>query len=75
MSTLTLRTEGDKYVAIYAAAQATLDALPATFDARIRGYLIIDRHGHELCKRANPLCPRCPLRSRCAFAKGAGKTQ
>lgn len=67
--------EGGNYVAIYAAAQRMLDALPATFDARIRGYLLIDRHGHELCKRAKPLCPSCPLRSQCAFAKAAKKTQ
>ncbi len=64
-------SEGDKYVAIYAAAQAMLDALPATFDARIRGYLLIDRHGHELCKRSKPHCRRCPLQPRCAFAKGS----
>jgi endonuclease-3 len=67
--------EGDKYVAIYAAAQRMLDALPATFDARIRGYLLVDRHGHELCKRSKPLCPRCPLQSQCAFANGSKKPQ
>jgi endonuclease III len=60
--------EGDKYVAIYAASQRILDALPATFDARITAYLLIDRHGHELCKRSKPLCARCPLQSQCAFA-------
>lgn len=67
--------EGDKYAAIYAAAQTMLAALPATFDARIRGYLLIDRHGHEICKRSKPLCRRCPLQSRCAFAKGSKKLQ
>jgi endonuclease III len=67
--------EGDKYVAIYAAAQRMLDALPATIDARIRGYLLIDRHGRELCKRSKPLCERCPLQSQCAFANGSKKPQ
>lgn len=67
--------EGDQYVAIYAAAQRMLDALPATIDARIRGYLLIDRHGRELCKRSKPLCERCPLQSQCAFAKGSKKPQ
>jgi endonuclease III len=67
--------EGDKYVATYAAALRTLDALPATFDARIRGYLLIDRHGHELCKRSKPLCQRCPLQSQCAFANNPKKPQ
>ncbi|HTC39032.1 MAG TPA: hypothetical protein VK693_08780 [Steroidobacteraceae bacterium] len=60
--------EGQKYVAIYAAAQRMLSTLPATFDDRIRGYLLVARHGHELCKRSKPLCERCPLRARCAFA-------
>ena len=60
--------EGPKYVANYAAAQRMLNTLPAVFDQRIRGYLLVARHGHELCKRSNPLCGRCPLRARCAFA-------
>jgi endonuclease III len=63
--------EGNKYVATYAAAQSILNALPTTFEARIRGYLLIERHGHDLCKRSKPLCERCPLQSRCAFAKGS----
>ncbi len=65
--------EGDKYAPIYAAAQRVLDTLPVTFDARINGYLLIDRHGHALCKRSNPLCARCPLQPRCAFANGSRK--
>ena len=60
--------EGQKYVANYADAQRMLNTLPATFDERIRGYLLVARHGHELCKRSNPLCGRCPLRAHCAFA-------
>ena len=60
--------EGDKYPAIYAAAQRTLSALPATFDARIRAYLLVSVHGRELCKRSRPLCERCPLQPQCAFA-------
>ena len=60
--------EGDKYPAIYAAAQRTLCTLPETFDARIRAYLLLSLHGRELCKRSHPLCKRCPLEARCAFA-------
>ena len=60
--------EGPKYVANNAAAQRMLNTLPATFDERIRGYLLVARHGHELCKRSNPLCGRCRLRAQCAFA-------
>jgi endonuclease III len=66
---------GDKYAATYAAAQQMQNALPAAFDARIRGYLLLSRHGRELCKRTNPACQRCPLRAVCAFAKGAKKQQ
>lgn len=64
-------SEGGKYPAIYSAAQRILDALPAVFDARIRAYLLVDHHGHALCKRSKPLCERCPLRSDCAFAIGS----
>ena len=67
--------EGDKYAATYAAAQQMQNALPAEFDARIRGYLLLSRHGRELCKRTNPACERCPLRRVCAFAKGRKKQQ
>jgi endonuclease III len=67
--------EGPKYVAVYAAAQRILNTLPATVDERIRAYLLVARHGHELCKRSNPLCERCPLRARCAFANGRKKPQ
>ena len=67
--------ESDKYVAVYAAAQRMLDVLPAAFDARIRGYLLIDRHGHELCKRSKPLCERCPLQTQCVFANPPKKPE
>lgn len=67
--------EGPKYTAVYADAQRTLNTLPTTFDARIRAYLLVARHGHEICKRTNPLCEHCPLRSQCAFANRSRKPQ
>ena len=67
--------EDDRYPAQYAAAQRLLNELPADFDARIRAYLLINRHGGELCKRAHPACDRCPLKSVCIFAKRAKKPQ
>lgn len=67
--------EGDEYTAIYAAAQRALSTLPETFDARIRAYLLVSRHGRELCKRSHPLCDRCPLQARCAFAIRTKKKQ
>lgn len=65
--------EGNQYTADYAAAQLLLDALPATYEARIRGYLLLARHARELCKRNSPACGRCPLESDCAFANRAEK--
>jgi endonuclease-3 len=59
--------EGDNYGATYAQAQRMLESLPATFDARIRAYLLISRHALDLCKRSKPLCARCQLARQCAF--------
>ena len=67
--------EGDQYSAIYAAAQRVLSTLPATFEARIRAYLLLALHGRELCKRSRPLCERCPLRPHCAFANRSKNQQ
>lgn len=59
--------EHDKYAANYADSQHMLETLAATFKPRIRAYLLVNRHGHELCKRTKPACARCPLQSNCAF--------
>jgi endonuclease III len=61
--------EDDNYAAAYAQAQRMLETLPATFEARIRAYLLINRHAQHLCKRSKPVCVRCPLASQCAFGK------
>jgi endonuclease III len=61
--------EDDNYTAAYAQAQRMLEALPPAFDARIRAYLLINRHALHLCKRGKPLCARCPLAPQCAFGK------
>lgn len=60
--------EEKNYNASYRAAQRMIDAeVPATFDARIRAYLLLKRHGQELCKRTKPKCTECPIRAVCAF--------
>ena len=60
--------EEKNYNASYREAQRMIDSeIPATFDARIRAYLLLKPHGQELCKRSNPKCDRCPLRAECAF--------
>src|SRR5579864_716831 len=62
--------EEEKYNTSYREAQRMIDAeVPATFDARIRSYLMLKRHGQELCKRTNPKCSECPVRAVCAFVK------
>lgn len=52
----------------YGEAKTAIEAaIPATFDARTRAYLLLKRHGQQLCKRDNPQCDRCLLSSSCAF--------
>jgi endonuclease-3 len=60
--------EEKNYNAGYREAQRMIDSeIPATFDARIRAYLLLKRHGQQLCKRTNPKCDECPIRVACAF--------
>src|SRR5262249_52953753 len=60
--------ERENYCVTYREAQRAIEAeVPATFDARTRAYLLLKRHGQELCKRTNPKCDRCPINSCCAL--------
>lgn len=62
--------EEKNYSASYREAQRMIDSeVPATFDARIRAYLLLKRHGQEVCKRTKPKCEICPVRAVCAFVK------
>ena len=62
--------EEKNYNASYRESQRMIDSeVPATFDARIRAYLLLKRHGQELCKRTKPKCEICPVRAVCAFVK------
>ena len=56
------------YTAAYARARQALEALPATFEARRRAYLLLRIHGQQLCKARNPRCGDCPIAAHCAFA-------
>lgn len=59
---------GKNYAADYKAARETLDlGLPQTFEARQRAYLLIKKHGQEICKRTKPNCEVCPLTAHCAY--------
>jgi endonuclease III len=62
--------EEKNYNATYREEQGMIEAeIPAAFDARIRAYLLLKRHGQELCKRINPKCGVCPVQGACAFVK------
>ena len=56
------------YSASYRSAQQALDsALPKTYEARIRAYLLLKRHGQDVCKRSRPRCDACPLTRGCRY--------
>jgi endonuclease III len=62
--------ERETYRATYRESQEAIAAqIPETFDARIRAYLLLKRHGQELCKRSKPLCEKCPVRVECLFGR------
>ncbi len=65
---LGLGEEQRSYAASYRSAQHALDAeLPPTFEARIRAYVLLRRHGETVCKRSRPRCEACPLTGECAY--------
>jgi endonuclease III len=60
--------EGKNYAADYRQARELLSgALLEEFTARQRAYVLLKKHGQEICKRANPKCEICPLTSQCAY--------
>jgi endonuclease-3 len=63
--------ERENYGATYREAQEAIEAeIPAKFDARVRAYLLLKRHGQELCKRTKPKCDQCPVSASCAYFGG-----
>jgi len=60
--------EDKNYSAGYRAAQEALAAaLPEKFRERQRSYLLLKRHGQELCKRTKPKCEICPISGMCSY--------
>jgi len=60
--------EGKNYAVDYRKVRDKLNAeLPETFEARQRAYLLLKRHGHEICKRSAPRCEICPVTGQCAY--------
>lgn len=63
--------ERENYGVTYKEAQAAIETdVPEKFDARRRAYLLLKRHGQEVCKRTKPKCPECPVKGSCAFFAG-----
>ncbi len=59
---------GKNYAANYRTARGILDTgLPKTFEARQRAYLLLKKHGQEICQRSHPKCEKCPLTAQCAY--------
>jgi endonuclease III len=59
---------GKNYAANYKAAREILDGgLAQTFEARRRAYLLLKKHGQEICKHSKPKCKVCPLTAQCAY--------
>jgi endonuclease-3 len=60
--------EGKNYAADYRQARELLNAgLPETFESRQRAYVLLKKHGQEICKRSSPKCEICPLTGQCAY--------
>ena len=60
--------DAGSYSADYAEGQHILATeIPQKFDTLARAYLLIKRHGQELCKRGKPKCDQCPASASCAY--------
>ena len=69
-----LGRERENYGVNYREAQNAIESqIPATFDARIRAYLLLKHHGQITCKRTNPKCDECPVNTKCAFFFGKNR--
>jgi endonuclease III len=63
--------EHKSYATSYASAQqAAMAELPKTVPALRDAFVLLRRHGQELCRRNHPSCTICPLRSSCPFGGG-----
>jgi len=66
--------EDKNYGAGYRAAQEAIGAeLDENFEERRRAYLLLKKHGQEICKRTKPKCEICPINKMCVyFQEGRG---
>jgi endonuclease III len=68
---LGLVREEHSYSRTYAATRQVARDLPAAAGTMQEAHLLLQQHGQTLCKRGNPLCAHCPLRSPCAYARAS----
>lgn len=62
--------ERENYGVNYREAQQAVEAeIPAKVDARMRTYLLLKRHGQEICK-AKPKCEQCRVKDVCLYFAG-----
>ena len=62
--------ERKSYASTYRSAQEAAEGeSKKDFDWLICAHQLLRRHGQELCKRASPLCPSCPLKRSCVYYK------
>ena len=65
---LGIGTAHKTYSKDYRSAQEALETeVPVTRTARLRAYLLLQRHGQELCKRSRPKCDECPVTADCRY--------
>jgi len=63
--------ERENYAVNYRESQQAIEQeIPTNAKARQRAYLLLKRHGQELCKRSKPKCEQCPIQSNCAYFRG-----
>lgn len=56
------------YASTYRSVQQAVEGeLKKDFDLLIAAYQLLRRHGQQLCKTAEPLCPPCPVKSLCQY--------
>jgi endonuclease III len=67
---------GTSYSADYRKAREILSAgLPESFEPRQRAYLLLKKHGREICKRSTPKCEICPVTGHCAYLRARRRAQ
>jgi endonuclease III len=65
--------EKKSYSASYRGVQEAIsDQLPAGYDSLIAAHQLLRQHGQELCKRSQPLCDTCALKTSCSYFRGTG---